>query len=274
MKNIWRITVPVAMVGGLLAAGAAPAVAATPAAYTVTINATSPHYPTAVRGKVDGFALVVYKAGNGLNTGKISGKITGAVANDVVTLLAKPFGATSFAPIGTPIPLPTPLATQPYSFNVHPSVATKYEVQVSTGTTVDQTSASATVYVVAGGRLTRARTSCTNGHCTSKLRGFILVPTALAYRTESPKHWFLYLTLRSAPRFIPLSRASTASRARKVTPREFAVRFTFRFNSSNPHPFPIEFGCIKDTEAKDGLGLPGHHGCGAPRISVRARYIG
>ncbi len=65
----------------------------------------------------------------------ISGNVTGAVLNDTATLLAEPFGAKTFTPAATPITL-TGAASQPYSFNVKPSLATHYEVQVKTGATV------------------------------------------------------------------------------------------------------------------------------------------
>ena len=32
--------------------------------------------------------------------------------------------------------------------------------------------------------------------------------------------------------------------------------------------------CSKDTEAEDGIGLPGHHGCGDERILDSAPYVG
>jgi hypothetical protein len=32
--------------------------------------------------------------------------------------------------------------------------------------------------------------------------------------------------------------------------------------------------CWKDTESRDGVGLPGHHHCGNARISASDRYLG
>jgi len=32
--------------------------------------------------------------------------------------------------------------------------------------------------------------------------------------------------------------------------------------------------CNQDTEAQDGMGLPGRHGCGARRVDVSASYLG
>jgi len=32
--------------------------------------------------------------------------------------------------------------------------------------------------------------------------------------------------------------------------------------------------CNQDTEAQDGMGLPGRHGCGARSVDVSASYLG
>ena len=142
MSRIWRLAAPVAVAGGLIAAGVAPAAQASPATVGVTISATSPHYPGNVHGKVLGFALVVYKGGKATNTAVISGNVSGAAVNDTATLLAKPFGAKSSTKAAPPMTL-SGVASQPYSFSVKPSLATHYEVQVKTGTTVDKTSGAA-----------------------------------------------------------------------------------------------------------------------------------
>ena len=62
-SRILRPFAIVAAVASTLAAGTIPALAqaASPGAYSVTISAASPHYPGAVHGKVDGYALVAYR---------------------------------------------------------------------------------------------------------------------------------------------------------------------------------------------------------------------
>ena len=32
--------------------------------------------------------------------------------------------------------------------------------------------------------------------------------------------------------------------------------------------------CSKDTEAADGIGLPGHHGCGDKTVPLQYSYLG
>ena len=93
--------------------------------------------------------------------------MTGAADGDVVTLLAEPFGAKAFAPTGTPITLSSPAAMTPYSFAVQPSLATKYEVQVTTSGQVDATSSAATVYVTYAVAYGKNHTKCTRTICTN-----------------------------------------------------------------------------------------------------------
>src|SRR5215813_7056473 len=133
MPKSWRWIAPIAMAGGLIASGAIPAADASPAASTtITINATSPNYPGLRHrdhGKVDGFALVIYKLAPA-DTAVISGKVTTTVTTDMATLMAKPFGKSTYTAVGTPVSLTT-LGVNTYRFSVKPTVATKYKVRVS-----------------------------------------------------------------------------------------------------------------------------------------------
>ncbi len=282
MSRIWRLAAPVAVAGGLIAAGVAPAAqAASPAAVGVTITATSPHYPGAVHSKVFGFALVIYKATKGsANTAVISGTVTGAMPGDVATLYAKPFGASSFASTGMTVPL-NGVPSQAYSLKVQPSLATKYEVKVTTGSALDKTSATQTVYVTEGSGRPSAGTKCRSGHCRTSLKLLVIVATGKAFRTESGKPWHFYFALdprfpNNIPRFLPLYKNASASKARKITPLEYSVTLTWRYATHlrNPQRFLILNACTKDTVSIDGYGLPGHHGCGNKKISTFATYLG
>jgi hypothetical protein len=280
MSRIWRLAAPVAVAGGLIAAGVAPAAQARPAAYGITISATSPHYPGAVHGKVLGkFALVIYKPFKPVkpitSTAVISGNVTGASSGDTATLLAKPFGATKFAPTGTPAAL-SGAASQPYAFSVRPSLATAYEVQVSTGKTVDKTSAVQTVYVTAGEIPKRFHAKCGSGlRCILTYRLYVNLPSS-AYKTEAAKHVYLYeaLFFGKHPTTFSLTPSATASKAHKVNAGEFYNLITFHVKFRSPTQNWDPASCSKDTESRDGLGLPGHHGCGEKRFSAKTVYLG
>jgi hypothetical protein len=274
MSRIWRLAAPVAVAGGLIAAGVAPAAQASPAAVSITISATSPHYPGASHGKVLGFALVIYKGAKATNTAVISGNVTGAAASDTATLLAEPFGAKSFTPAATPITL-TGAASQPYSFSVKPSLATRYEVQVKTGPAVDATSAVQTVYVTASEAANHFTEKCRGLSCTITYRLYVRLPHS-AYATEAGKHVYLYdsFFFGKQPITFNLVPKATASKARKVNAGEFFNLITFHIKFRSPSQRWVPASCSKDTESRDGLGLPGHHGCGEKRFSAKTVYLG
>jgi hypothetical protein len=279
MPKIWRWIAPIAMAGGMIAAGAVPA-SADPATTSITIAATSPSYPGAVHGKVFGYALVVYKDKTGnLDAATISGTIKGASSADDARLFAEPFGAKSFKFTGQVLPLPSG-STVGYEFPVKPSVATKYQVRVSNGATVLATSAAATVYVTEGSGHNKITTHCSGGRCTTTWDVYVVVATTKAERTESAKRWYLYFAIDThlprLPKSLPRDNSASAARPRRVNALEYEVTLTFRFRTTikNPSSDILPAGCTKDTESTDGYGLPGHHGCGASKISTSSPYVG
>lgn len=282
MPRIWRWVTPIS-VAGLLTAGVALPAQAAPSAYNVTISATSPNYPGASHGKVDGDALVVYGTKPSVYHWKknwsiatISGTVSGATAGDVATLFAAPFGADSFTSTGQTSTLAA-TGSDNYSFTVKPALATRYEVQVATGATLDSTSAAQTVYSSLAPIPYKLKTRCSGGHCkiTGKLR--VLVPSG-ALTTESHKRWFFYFEVvyPKFSKYFPLDRAASASKATKLNPGEFQISITIPFSSHlrNPAPYAVFTQCTKDEVTKDGIGLPGHHGCGAAKINIYAPYLG
>lgn len=266
---------PVAAAVGVVAASAVPAQAASAPGYSVTIGAkgSTPGY---IHGRTYGYALVLYQQ-RGYDIGSIKGAVAGARAGDVVSLLAEPFGKHSFTPTGQAATLATS-GSGSYGFKVQPALATRYKIQISTDSAVDVTSASATVYVMPGGTGSRTTKVCHRGTC----RYFYTVTSVLpasAYRTESAKHLYLYLAQwksgKHRARWYYRSAASGASKPARVNGHEHRETLTWRFSLSHGTHFAIA-ACSKDTERKDGIGLPGHHFCGARRLSVRQAtgYLG
>jgi hypothetical protein len=277
MSRIWRWITPVAVAGGLIAGVPAipAATASTAATSIISINATSPHYPglrAKDHGLVDGFAIVIYHdTKNSANTGTVSGKVTTAAMNDTAALLAKPFGAPNFTQVAGQSLTPSG-GTATYSFNVKPSLATQYKVQV-TGTD-SAVSVVKTVYVTEGGGITGGSAHCTHTSCRFSLRLSVQLPSS-ALRHEIGKHWYEYLAVGfpRLPKEASLSKAATVSKAKKIKGGyERTFTYSFRLRRGTPNPDPIE--CVKDTESTDGLGLPGHHGCGAKRVSSNPIYLG
>ena len=55
---------------------------------------------------------------------------------------------------------------------------------------------------------------------------------------------------------------------------EFTLTVSFAFTVGNDAYHFYWETCSKDTEAQDGLGLPGAHNCGAASIPVPPGYLG
>jgi hypothetical protein len=277
MSRVWRWVVPLTAAAGLLYATAAiPAEAATPG-YSVTISATSPNYPGNTNGLVDHFAVVVYGVSyHNFDQGLVSGVVTGFASGDVVTLLAEPFKATSFKATGSPETLTT---SGSYSFTVEPSLATKYEVEVSTGSTVDVTSAVQTVYVSTNSGYSGVHKKCDlkTNTCTYGYKAYFYVP-ASAYKVESRKPLHLYLAQwyvkGASPAWYYLDKKVSVSKVARVNRGEFRYTLTFYIRLRSGENYWSTFYCTQDSESKDGLGLPGRHGCGNKRLSADTIYVG
>jgi hypothetical protein len=278
MPRIGRRTAALVMAGGLIAAAAVGGgvLAATATAnagqapMSISIDATSPHYPGAVHGKVYGYAVTVYKLRSAsMDTAVISGKVTDIGPPDLVRLLAEPFGAHSFRPTGAIRRLSGRQAS--YTFYVAPAVATRYEAQAGT-----VTSAKVTVYVTEAAIVFSQAKDCSETGCTYTNRMREQVPVN-AYATETRKHWYLYQAVGypTLPKFFTLSTSARAIRLRRVSASEFEIIFSWHVKVSAKHQTRwLTTFCTKDTESRDGLGLPGQHSCGVKTIPVSAIYLG
>jgi hypothetical protein len=260
--KVWRWIAPVAAAASLAAGIALPAHAAGQSGYKIAVSAAGAA-PGSVKGKVYGYALVLYHVAR-QDTGTISGTISGAATGDTVTLLAKPFGDRAFSATGQTATLAG--GTDSFRFSVRPTLATGYEAQVSTGATVDATSAAATVYVSYSGREIRSRRRCTATACVYSYTFHSFLPPS-AYRTETRKHLYMYLAQWKGHRakWFYLSREARASKPKRIGAGTYAQTVTWHI-SLKAGPFWWTDACTKDTEARDGVGLPGHHGCGNRRV--------
>jgi hypothetical protein len=105
---------------------------------------------------------------------------------------------------------------------------------------------------------------------------------AAALRTELAKPWYPYFNLSLAPSKEPPSPKTLllgagnphVTASRQVAPGEFELTVTFSFRIGNDAYHWNWTMCAKDTEARDGLGLPGSHGCGAKGIPATQSYLG
>ena len=265
---------------GLAAAGAAPALARPAAVPTISIAAKSQFKP------VTHDVFVLYKNGKYGNAA-ITGQISGATAGQVADLYAQRF---PFKKAAVPVPGQTRAltGTSPvsYHFTGTPTLATRYTVKVlpnSTATKPVASSAATTVYVATSQVSGGARNCNTPGNrpvCHQTWHVYTHLP-ASAYKLEHAKKWYVYFGLRLAPvnepplpKWMYLDTKAKVSKVRVISSTEFerTIRLSFRIGNDGYH-FAWNF-CSKDTEAKDGLNLPGHHGCGSKKARSNVRYLG
>ena len=263
----------VVLAGGLVAASGLPALAAPAAPPTVTIAAKSLFRP------VTGDVFVVFNAGKFANA-QIHVSISGAARGDVATLFAQPFPFKSPPAHAGSVTLTG--STLSHSFTVTPTLATHYQVEVfanNTSTTALAHSALSTVFVANKMALSGLK-ACSRPVCRQKVSVQEQVP-ASTLRNEISKHWFFYFGLNLTttgtpppPRVLTLDTHATISPSTRTGARTFVRTISWSFRIGNDGFFFNFNFCSRDTEATDGLGLPGHHGCGAPRISATVGYLG
>ena len=94
---------------------------------------------------------------------------------------------------------------------------------------------------------------------------------AAAFGTEIGKHVYPYVGVNLSstgipppPKWLYLNAYHSVVTAghRTSSADEFENTFTFRFTIGNDGAYWNMDTCARDSESKDGLGLPGSHGCG------------
>ena len=279
MLRAWRRVTLVATLTGTAAIAAqltavVPAQAATP---TITVAATS-RIPA-----VTGDVFVIFKDSK-YGSARIHGTITGVTAGEVATLYAQRFPYSTAAKPARSVTLSATGPAATYSFTVAPTLATRYQVKVfarKSATTPLATSARQTLYVVADGYFTGGK-NCGRPVCRMTLHVYTYVPrTDLA--TEMSKHLYPYVGLNlttgsgypPAPKWLYLNaQHASVTAARRISATEFETTITFAARVGNDAYYLQWNWCLKDTQHKDGLGLPGTHGCGASRIRSNVSYLG
>jgi serine/threonine protein kinase len=265
----------------LAAAGVTGAVLAShhnspPPIGTFAISATSP-LPRAT-----GDVYVVYHAGNDASA-TLSGQIPHVTSGEVAQLYAQqfPYGNAP-ARAGSEVLNPSG-STAAYSFQVTPTLATRYKVELfkdSSETTALATSPYTTVYVAIAA-ITPSSQTCTRPVCTEVLTSHVYVPPS-ALKAEMAKRWYTYFRLVLAPLAEPapptllfLGRGNPhVDPSTQIAPNEYQFVVTFSFTIGTNAYYWRWTKCDKDTEAQDGIGLPDAHGCGAPSVNFNQGYLG
>jgi len=276
MLRAWRRVTVVALTGSMamaaLVAAVVPAQAA--AAPTITVSAASNNPP------VTGDVWVIFQNGK-WSTARIHGAITGAAAGEVATLYAQRFPYTTAAKPVKSITL-SATGTARYSFTVTPTLATRYKVELFArkgAATPLAVSPRQSVYVASDWWVT-GRDTCGQPVCRLTYHLFFEVPSS-ALAVEMSKHVYPYFGINfgaasnSLPRWLYLNGGhGSVSSVQKIFANGFERTLTFSFTVGNNSYYWAWNLCAKDTESRDGLGLPGSHGCGASRVLQTANYLG
>lgn len=161
-----------------------------------------------------------------------------------------------------------------FTFTAKPTVATHYRVVLA----ADATSQSSVVTVyVAPHWINLPSGSCAGLSCHRHFANTIVYPPAAAKR-EGAKRVYFYFAVRYGSQTIPPSRTRLVKTGRQSSlgGDRYRAGFSVTFPTVKAYYFLWDI-CTKDTEARDGLGLPGHHHCGGrsiPYSAIQQGYLG
>jgi hypothetical protein len=253
-----------------------------PAAAPPHRNHVVPEAVTSQLQPVTGDVYVVYQDGK-YASAQVHGRITGTASGEVARVYAQQF-PYSRAPVPVSSVILEPAGgTASYTFSVTPTLATRYQVKLFRSSTAQAplgSSAVSTVYVTVTG-ISNEATTCQRPVCHETLHLRVKVPAA-AMSTELAKRWYPYFAIRLAPDKSPpapkvLRRGAASPRvtaSRRISATQFGLTYSFSFRVGNNAYNWDQALCARDTEARDGIGLPGSHTCGDSHVLASAPYLG
>jgi len=240
--------------------------------------------PVSVRSgfaRLTGDVYVVYQAGKDARA-RIAGQIKGASQGEVAALYAQPWPYHRPPAEVSAVILHPSHRKAAYSFLVTPVVATRYRVELRASSTARSplgSSAAETVYVSLGA-ITGNTKTCARPVCHETIHETVLVPPQ-ALKTEMAKRWHAYFAISHSrsktpppPKWLLLGAGSPRVLVSRRTAGQFSLTISYSFRVGNEAYNWNWNTCAKDTVSADGIGLPGHHGCGDNRVPASAAYLG
>jgi hypothetical protein len=234
----------------------------------------------------NGDVFVKYQDGADADA-KISGQVTNVASGEVADLYAQQFpftsppsqvGSVALSPTGT---------TAPYSFQVAPTLATRYTVEVfqtSTATTPLTTSAAGTIYVIMNQPSATTSHTCTGGQCKAMETVTVQVPASALSAQMAAQPIDTYFAIAYSPSAEPAAPQTlqlgagdpSVSAPHQISADEYQFTLTFSFPSNGEDWQAAWRRCTTSLEAQDGIGLPGagSNGCGSQTIQDSMTYIG
>jgi hypothetical protein len=218
---------------------------------------------------------------------EIKGTIKNVTTGEIVRVYAQQFPYTT-APVAAGSDTLNPTnGSASYAFRVTPTLATRYQVKLFAKATASTPLASSTITTV---YVAETMIITVNNQCTSRpvchasnVVTVYIPPSAI--KAEAAKHRYAYLGAAVGPSTAnppPPATAQlgagniTTTAAHLTGKNSLSFTITFSYTIGNNGANFVWTPCTKDTEAQDGLGLPGSHGCGNQTISVAAadNYLG
>ncbi|MGH9291729.1 MAG: hypothetical protein ACRDZ6_02980 [Acidimicrobiales bacterium] len=283
----WYATLGAVMAGAVMTvalvpsapAAATPRRSSAPSAATarVTLEATSKD-PVVTGDVWVQFHGVAYASAT------LSGLADGVPSSSRAKLFSQSFPFASPPAASRSAALRLSAGSETYTFKVTPSLATRYFVEVAapSSSKVLARSPTVTVYVTGGGKFVGRYQSCNSGNnrpvCHQSFAVKVFLPASVA-RFEFSKRLYTYFAINlkpvsapPTPRILRLSNWKVTHSLLSPTTYEFHYSFSFQVGNDGYH---WDWNsCWRDTETKDGIGLPGHHGCGNTQILTSAKYLG
>ncbi len=265
-----------AAIAAQLAASAPAHATPTAPAPAITIAVTSRFRP------VTHDVFVVFQAGPSTSAA-VHGTIAGAAAGDVAVLFGQEFPYKKPAVRLVSQRLASGKAA--YSFTVTPVLATRYAVRLFANGSPKApqlaTSRALNLYVIGNGLVSTGAVHCAVPTCRVTVKVFSIVPpTTLRTEIAKPIHPYFGLSLGTVtvpppPKWMILDGGhARVTRALRLSPVKFEHTVSFTFTTGT-HSFSwAQFTCFRDSEPRDGLGLPGYHSCGAARVLRTVPYLG
>jgi serine/threonine-protein kinase len=279
----WRRRLPrriVVAAGAIAAAGLAAALLLGPGHPAVPI-ATMPISVKSAQPAVSGDVYVVYDITRNQQA-KVSGKVATAASGEVVKLYAQQFPFSDAPAEAGAATLRPSDGTATYAFTVTTTLATRYQVELfrnGTSATPIARSAVKTIYVTLSESLSLGQ-DCTGSPCDeSAVATFTAPPSAL--KTEMTKAPAVYFGINLSPgkkdppvpKSLVLGAGDSAVAGTQQVPGGFMITVTFSFTPGTDRWNVAYAVCLKDAVTTDGIGLPGHHGCGDQRIPYPTGFL-
>jgi hypothetical protein len=260
------------------------------AAIVAAVLASSPSVPTpsiqtsvsSVFAPLAGNVFVKYQDGADASA-QVSGQVTNTVSGEVAMLYAQQFPFTKPPTLVGSVALHPSDTTAQYAFQVTPTLATRYRVEVvrnSNATAPLASSATSSIFVIMNQPGTNT-SDCPSSECRAMETVTVQVPaSALSAQMSEPVYTYFAINLGTdvTPQTLQLGAGNpVVSTPQQISADEYQFHLTFSCSNNNESSYEAAWRhCTKSIEAEDGIGLPGSgsYGCGSQTVQDSAAYIG